>query len=201
MFPPKAFTLAELLVATSILAIMAAVTVFAVRNVSSVALVESIRNKTLSSVADFDRAVRDGALGSYEMAFTSGALGTVAITDFSGLSASGTLTSYDWVATSGTFRISAPASGQWTVRLAQDNKIVGTVSVSAATATVPFKFDTGRRDSYSASFFYASQPENRIVMQYFDRDGPVVEEQSRLKFVSVAAGTSEYGNFVIRNVL
>lgn len=125
----------------------------------------------------------------------------MAVTDFSGLSASGSLTSFDWVATSGAFRISAPASGQWTVRLAQDNKIVGTVSVPAATATVPFKFDTGRRDSYSASFFYASEPANRIVMQYFDRDGPVVEEPSRLKFASVTAGASEYGTFVVRNVL
>lgn len=75
------------------------------------------------------------------------------------------------------------------------------MSVSAATSTVPFKFDTGRRDSYSASFYFASEPANRIVMQYFDRDGPVVEDSSRLKFASVAAGASEYGTFAIRNVL
>lgn len=71
MLSAKAFTLAELLVATTILAIMSAVTVFTVGNLSGVALVESVRNKTLSSVADLDRAVRDGTLGSYEMTFES----------------------------------------------------------------------------------------------------------------------------------
>lgn len=76
-----------------------------------------------------------------------------------------------------------------------------TVSVPTASSVVPFKFDTGRRDEYSASFFYASEPANRIVLQYFDRDSPLAEEQSRLKFVSATAGSTEYPAFSIRNVL
>lgn len=87
------------------------------------------------------------------------------------------------------------------MRLAQDSKIVETVSLFSASASVPFKFDTGRRDEYSASFFYGSEPANRVVMRYFDRDGPLVEDQARLKFLSVTAGTVEYPIFAIRNVL
>ncbi len=103
--------------------------------------------------------------------------------------------------TSGSFKLAAPAAGQWVLRLAQDSKIVETVSVTSASSVVPFKFDTGRRDEYSASFFYGSEPANRVVMRYFDRDGPLVEDQARLKFLSVTAGTAEYPAFVIRNVL
>lgn len=87
------------------------------------------------------------------------------------------------------------------LRLAQDSKIVETVSVTTASSVIPFKFDTGRRDEYSASFFYASEPANRVVMRYFDRDGPLVEDQARLKFLSATAGTAEYPTFAIRNVL
>lgn len=66
---------------------------------------------------------------------------------------------------------------------------------------MPFKFETGRRDEYSASFFYASEPANRIVMAYFDRDSPLVEDSARLKFLAVVSGTNEYPAFSIRNVL
>lgn len=197
----KGFTLAELLVATTIVVIMAAATAFTVGTISTKAAEENIRTRVASSVADLDRGVRDGAIGSYEMTFSSGALGYVSVTDFSGVSASGTLTSFDWVTSAGTFKVSAPVSGQWTVRLAQDNKIVRTVSLPAATASVPFAFDTGRRDSYSASFFYESDPQNRISMTYFDRDNAVSADEARLKFQSAVSSSVEDGSFVLRNVL
>ncbi len=71
MLSRKAFTLAELIIATTVLAILSAMTVFTVGKISDKAVAESVSSKTLSAVADLDRAVRDGTLGSYEMAFAS----------------------------------------------------------------------------------------------------------------------------------
>lgn len=71
MLSRKAFTLAEFLIATTVLAILSAMTVFTVSKISDKAVAESVSSKTLSAVADLDRAVRDGTLGSYEMTFAS----------------------------------------------------------------------------------------------------------------------------------
>ena len=71
MLSRKAFTLAEFLIATTVLAILSAMTVFTVSKISDKAVAESVSTKTLSAVADLDRAVRDGTLGSYEMSFAS----------------------------------------------------------------------------------------------------------------------------------
>ena len=186
MVSQKAFTLVELLVAVMILAVVSSAAVFSLGGFSTKMSEETVRNRISLPIADFDRAIRDGSIGSYQMSFSSGALGYVSITDFSGPSASGSLRSFDWNTSSGVFAVSAPSSGQWTVRLAQDNKIVRTVSVKTATIDVPFSFETGRRESYSASFFFDSDPQNRIVMAYFDRDNLLMAEEFRLRFVGAS---------------
>lgn len=201
MVSSKAFTLAELLVAVTILAVVTSATVFSLGKFSEKLSADTASARVASPVADLDRAVRDGSIGSYEMAFQSGALGFISVTDVSGLTASGSLQAFDWGSSSGSFLLSAPVSAQWTVRLAQDGKIVRTVSVPGASATMPFVFDSGRRDSYSASFYYDSEPQNRIVMTYFDRDNLVVADEFRLKFAGAVVGTSEYPSITIRNVL
>ena len=71
MLSRKAFTLAEFLVATTVLVILSAMTVLTIGKVSEKAISESVSIKTLTAVADLDRAVRDGTLGSYEMTFAS----------------------------------------------------------------------------------------------------------------------------------
>lgn len=201
MRSPKAFTLAELLVGVTILAIVSSATVYSLGGFSKKFGTEAASVRITSPVADLDRAVRDGSIGSYELGFQSGALGFVSVTDVSGLAASGSLQDFDWESSSGAFLLSAPTSAQWTVRIAQDGKIVRTVSVPGSSATVPFAFDSGRRDSYSASFYYDSEPQNRIVMTYFDRDNLLVADEFRLKFAGAVVGTSEYPSFAIRNVL
>lgn len=62
MLSRKAFTLAEFIIATAVLAILSAMTAFTVSKISDKAVAESVSAKTLSSVADLDRAVRDGTL-------------------------------------------------------------------------------------------------------------------------------------------
>lgn len=108
---------------------------------------------------------------------------------------------FDWLTASGTLRLSSPSSVAWTVRLAQDNKVSDTVALTAMNANVPVRFDVGRKDSYSVSVFQALEPANRIVLRYFDRDAPLSEEASRLRFVSATASGTEHASFVVRNVL
>ena len=105
------------------------------------------------------------------------------------------------MAASGSLRVSSPVPTSWTVRFAQDNKVSDTVTLNAASANVPFRFEVGRKDAYSVSFFQALEPANRIVMRYFDRDAPLSEERARLKFVSASASGVEYPVLTVRNVL
>ena len=197
----KAFTLVELIVVVAILAIVAAGLGYSMRSLSEKAQTDAVRSKISSSVENLDRAVRNGSVGSYEMAFSSGALGYSVITDAAGVSASGGLRAFDWAASAGTVGLSSPKSGSWTLRLAKDNKIVGTIAASGTGSDIPVAFGVGRNDSYSVSVFLDSEPLNRIELVFFDRENSLGEPNSRLVFRSATSGGVEHSSFTVRNVL
>lgn len=58
----NAFTLAELLVVTAILAIVSVTAFLTVEKLSDAAIADSVKNKALASFSDLDRAVRDGKI-------------------------------------------------------------------------------------------------------------------------------------------
>ncbi|MFB0964699.1 MAG: prepilin-type N-terminal cleavage/methylation domain-containing protein [Patescibacteria group bacterium] len=62
MLSRKAFTLAEFMIVTVVLAILSSMTVFTVSKISDRAIADSVSAKTLSTLANLDRAVRDGTL-------------------------------------------------------------------------------------------------------------------------------------------
>lgn len=62
MFSKNAFTLAEILVAVTIVAIVSATAFMTVEKLSNAAVADSVRSKTLSTISDLDRAVRDGKI-------------------------------------------------------------------------------------------------------------------------------------------
>lgn len=197
----KGFTIAEIAVAATVVAVLSGMAVLSARVFSERAATESLRTKIVSELSSLDRSVRDRSVSSYRAEFSSGSIGYVSVSDGHSATASGSVLSYDWSSASGQFRVSAPYSGPWTIRLAEDNKIVGTVSLSSASATVPFSFSTGKKDAYSAAFFFDSEPENRIAFVHFDRDSVLAPEESKLVLRSVSSSGTEYASLVVENVL
>lgn len=201
MLAKKAFTLVELLVVATILAIVATGFGYSMRSLSESAQVDAVRSKVVSSVDNLDRAIRNASVGSYEMTFASGAFGYSTVTDAAGVSASGSIRAFDWTASAGTIALSSAKSGSWTIRLSKDNKIVETIAVSGTGREVPIAFGVGRNDAYAASVFFDSEPLNRIEFAFFDRENSLSDPNSRLVFRSASAGGAEYPSFVVRNVL
>ncbi len=196
----KGFTIAEIAVAATIVAVLSGMVAMSVRIFSERAVTESLRTKIVSELSSLDRAVRDRSVSSYRAEFLSGSIGYVSISDAHSATASGSVLSYDWSSASGQFRVSAPYSGPWAIRLAEDHKIVGTVSLSGASATVPFSFATGKKDEYSAAFFFDSEPENRIAFVHFDRESVLAPEESRLVLRSVSVSGAERSSLVVESV-
>ena len=197
----RAFTLAELLVAVAILAIVSSVSFSAIGALSSKAAEESVRSMVQSAVTNLDRQVRDGTIGSYEATFRSGAPGFAVVTDSFGLDASGSLSGYDWGSGSGTLRLGSPVSGPWTVRLARNAKMFQTLSLSGSNLAVPIEFPIGRYDELSVSAIFDSEPKNRITLRPFDPPNGVSAEEGKLILSTIRSGTSEYDEFSVRNVL
>jgi prepilin-type N-terminal cleavage/methylation domain-containing protein len=197
----RAFTLAEILVAVAILAIVSSVSLTAIGKLSSNASEESIRKKVQSSISDLDRQVRDGTIGSYEAAFRAGDPGFFVVTDASGLSASGSLSGYDWNSGSGTLRLGSTTSGPWTVRLARNSKMFQTFSLVGSGISIPISFPLGRYDELSASIIFDSEPKNRLSLRPFDPANGVSEEPGKLTLSTIRSGATEYSDFTVRNVL
>lgn len=66
---------------------------------------------------------------------------------------------------------------------------------------MPFSFETGKKDTYSAAFFFDSEPVNRITFVHFDRESVLAAEESQLTLRSIFALGAERSSLVIENAL
>jgi prepilin-type N-terminal cleavage/methylation domain-containing protein len=196
-----AFTLVELLVTVTILAIVSASSFAAFSAFSSRTESQAVTMAVSSAISKADRQVRDATVGSYEMDFSTGAEGWVFLTDAEGLTASGTLSSFDWSTGSGVLSLNASVSGQWIVRLASDSKVVQTAVFPGASTAFPFAFPVSRFDERSVSVWYQTDPKNRIAFSPFVSVNPATATNGRVTLASIRSGTSDYGALQIRNVL
>lgn len=167
----RAFTLIELIITISILAVVSATSFQAFSLFHSRSDSHEISATLQSIISEADRQVRDGMIGSYEVYFSTGAKGSIFITDPIGLSESGTLSSYDWDTGSGLLDLVSPISGTWTIRTLRDSKIFETASFSGTAWTFPLRFPSARHNERSISIWFDSDPKNSIALRPFQTLG------------------------------
>lgn len=197
----EGFTLAELLIVVTIIAVIGIASISGFSRMNSVQDMETLGGSISNTIESFDRDIIHHHSSSYETIFESGSIGFTTSVDYYQKHIP-IRYAFDFPTASGSVETLGSGTGIIQLFFHSENALGDTMQVTESVTVQPFAFPKNiEKRSFWIEAFMSSGDTMNYVMQYYNlsnREG-IPENEAFLRRIVGSDGTS-YNGLIVRNV-